>query len=79
MAKACSPLCRSKGEGWEREGESWEGEDWEREGERGEGGGAYLGQEPTLQEFMPHQMDSNTPPPPGQNDCSASSVQAFKL
>ena len=49
--------------------ESWEGEEWEGEEERGEGG-SYMGQqelqEPcTLQEFMPHQLDSNTPPPPG--------------
>ena len=69
-----SCFCRHKGEGWDRGvggggRESWEGEEWEGEEERGEGG-SYMGQqelqEPcTLQEFMPHQLDSNTPPPPG--------------
>ena len=50
---------------WEREGkgvEGWEekgGEGWER---GGEGEGIYS-TDPNLQEFIPHSLEDNTPPP----------------
>ena len=27
----------------------------------------FINSEPALQEFMPHQLEENTPPPPGKN------------
>ena len=52
-------------EGWEREGkgvEGWEekgGEGWERGGE----GEEIYSTDPNLQEFIPHSLEDNTPPP----------------
>ena len=50
---------------WEREGkgvEGWEekgGEGWERGGE----GEEIYSTDPNLQEFIPHSLEDNTPPP----------------